>query len=124
MTAEDRVVRSEEAGPERVKIRSVLTCQSRQGVCVKCYGRDLGRGHQVNMGEAIGIMAAQSIGEPGTQLTMRTFHIGGTASRRAEQTTLEARNEGIVRLHAVNTVRARAGHLTVMNRNGELAVID
>ena len=73
MIDEDKVVQIEDGGLERVKIRSVLTCQSRQGVCVKCYGRDLGRGHQVNMGEAIGIMAAQSIGEPGTQLTMRTF---------------------------------------------------
>ena len=80
----------EEAGLERVKIRSVLTCQSRRGVCIRCYGRDLARGHMVNLGEAIGVIAAQSIGEPGTQLTMRTFHIGGTASRRAEQTTLEA----------------------------------
>ena len=70
-----------------MKIRSVLTCQSRQGVCSMCYGRDLARGHLVNMGEAIGVIAAQSIGEPGTQLTMRTFHIGGTASRRAEQTS-------------------------------------
>jgi DNA-directed RNA polymerase subunit beta' len=93
MIDEDKVAQIEDAGLERVKIRSVLTCQSRQGVCVRCYGRDLGRGHIVNMGEAIGTMAAQSIGEPGTQLTMRTFHIGGTASRRAEQTTLEARNE-------------------------------
>ena len=80
-----------------MKIRSVLTCQSRQGVCGRCYGRDLARGHMVNLGEAIGVIAAQSIGEPGTQLTMRTFHIGGTASRRAEQTTLEARNDGIVK---------------------------
>ena len=109
MIDEDKVAQIEDGGLERVKIRSVLTCQSRQGVCVKCYGRDLGRGHQVNMGEAIGIMAAQSIGEPGTQLTMRTFHIGGTASRRAEQTTLEARNEGIVRLHNVKTVPSRDG---------------
>ncbi len=118
---EDRVTSIEEAGLERVKIRSVLTCQSRQGVCVKCYGRDLGRGHLVNMGEAIGIMAAQSIGEPGTQLTMRTFHIGGTASRRAEQTTLEARNDGIVRLHGVNTVKSRDG-LVVMSRHSEVAI--
>src|SRR6266849_1101134 len=118
---EDKVTAIEEAGLERVKIRSVLTCQSRQGVCVKCYGRDLGRGHLVNMGEAIGIMAAQSIGEPGTQLTMRTFHIGGTASRRAEQTTLEARNDGIVRLHGVNTVKSRDG-LVVMSRHSEVAI--
>ena len=118
---EDKVTAIEDAGLERVKIRSVLTCQSRQGVCVKCYGRDLGRGHLVNMGEAIGIMAAQSIGEPGTQLTMRTFHIGGTASRRAEQTTLEARNDGIVRLHGVNTVKSRDG-LVVMSRHSEVAI--
>jgi DNA-directed RNA polymerase subunit beta' len=119
---EDKVAEIEDAGLERVKIRSVLTCQSRQGVCVKCYGRDLGRGHEVNMGEAIGIMAAQSIGEPGTQLTMRTFHIGGTASRRAEQTTLEARNEGIVRLHNVKTVPSRDGSLIVMSRHGEVVI--
>ncbi len=123
MIDEDKVARIEEAGLERVKIRSVLTCQSRQGVCVKCYGRDLGRGHLVNMGEAIGTMAAQSIGEPGTQLTMRTFHIGGTASRRAEQTALEARNEGIVRLHNVKTVPSRDGSLVVMSRHGEVAVV-
>ena len=119
---EDKVARVEDAGLERVKIRSVLTCQSRQGVCVKCYGRDLGRGHIVNMGEAIGIMAAQSIGEPGTQLTMRTFHIGGTASRRAEQTTLEPRNDGVIRLHNVNTVKSRDGSLIVMSRHGEVAI--
>jgi DNA-directed RNA polymerase subunit beta' len=122
MIDEDKVAAIEDAGVEMVKIRSVLTCQSRQGVCVKCYGRDLGRGHLVNMGEAIGIMAAQSIGEPGTQLTMRTFHIGGTASRRAEQTTLVARNEGIVRLHGVNTVRSRDGSLVVMSRRGEVVI--
>jgi DNA-directed RNA polymerase subunit beta' len=120
---EDKVGTIEEAGIERIKIRSVLTCQSRQGVCVKCYGRDLGRGHLVNLGEAIGIMAAQSIGEPGTQLTMRTFHIGGTASRRAEQTTLEARNDGMLRLHNVNTVKSRDGNLIVMSRHGEVAVV-
>jgi DNA-directed RNA polymerase subunit beta' len=122
MIDEDKVAAIEDAGVEMVKIRSVLTCQSRQGVCVRCYGRDLGRGHLVNMGEAIGTMAAQSIGEPGTQLTMRTFHIGGTASRRAEQTTLEARNEGIVRLHNVNTVRSRDGSLIVMSRRGEVVI--
>ena len=84
---ESLVKKIEDAGLEKVKIRSVLTCQSRRGICAKCYGRDLARGHIVNMGEAVGVIAAQSIGEPGTQLTMRTFHIGGTASRRAEQTS-------------------------------------
>src|SRR5713226_6714190 len=122
MIDEDKVKHIEEAGVERIKIRSVLTCQSRQGVCVKCYGRDLGRGHLVNLGESIGIIAAQSIGEPGTQLTMRTFHIGGTASRRAEQTTLETRNEGVIRLHGVNTVKSREGYLVVMSRHGEIAI--
>ena len=85
----------ENAGIDRVKIRSVLTCQARRGICVECYGRDLARGRKVNIGEAVGVIAAQSIGEPGTQLTMRTFHIGGTASRRAEQSTLENRNPGM-----------------------------
>src|SRR5262249_29759229 len=121
---EAKVALIEDAGLERVKIRSVLTCQSRQGVCIRCYGRDLARGHNVNIGEAIGVIAAQSIGEPGTQLTMRTFHIGGTASRRAEQTALEARNEGFLKLHNVVTVQGKDGDLVVMNRNGEGAIVD
>jgi DNA-directed RNA polymerase subunit beta' len=121
---EDLVRRIEEAGLERIKIRSVLTCQSQRGVCVMCYGRDLARGYMVNHGEAIGVIAAQSIGEPGTQLTMRTFHIGGTASRRAEQTMLESRNDGFVKFINVSTVTNKDGDLVVMNRNGEISVID
>jgi DNA-directed RNA polymerase subunit beta' len=121
---EPRVAAIEDAGLERVKIRSVLTCQARQGVCAQCYGRDLARGHLVNLGEAIGVIAAQSIGEPGTQLTMRTFHIGGTASRRAEQTELDARHEGRVKFINLNTVEGRDGELIVMTRNGELAIVD
>jgi DNA-directed RNA polymerase subunit beta' len=121
---EAHVKRIEDAGLEKVKIRSVLTCQSSRGICAMCYGRDLARGHLVNMGEAVGVIAAQSIGEPGTQLTMRTFHIGGTASRRAEQTSLEARNEGRIRLININSVINADGHHIVMNRNGELAVVD
>jgi DNA-directed RNA polymerase subunit beta' len=121
---EELVQRIEEAGIERIKIRSVLTCQSKRGVCILCYGRDLGRGHMVNLGEAIGVIAAQSIGEPGTQLTMRTFHIGGTASRRAEQTTLESRNDGSVKFINVSTVTNKEGDLVVMNRNGEIAIVD
>src|SRR5437867_812745 len=121
---EAKVAAIEEAGLERVKIRSVLTCQSRQGVCMQCYGRDLARGHLVNLGEAIGVIAAQSIGEPGTQLTMRTFHIGGTASRRAEQTTLEGRNEGFMKLINVSTGEGKDGDLVVMSRNGEVAIVD
>ncbi len=114
----------EEAGVEKVKIRSVLTCQAGRGVCVLCYGRDLARGHLVNVGEAIGVMAAQSIGEPGTQLTMRTFHIGGTASRRAEQTTLEPRNDGVLKFLNVESVENREGHLVVMNRNAEISIVE
>jgi DNA-directed RNA polymerase subunit beta' len=121
---EELVQKIEESGLERVKIRSVLTCQSRQGVCILCYGRDLARGHMVNLGEAIGVIAAQSIGEPGTQLTMRTFHIGGAASRRAEQTALEARNDGVLKFINIQTVTNRDGDLVVMNRNGELAIVD
>ena len=121
---EDIVQRIEDAGLERIKIRSVLTCQSKRGVCVMCYGRDLARGHNVTHGEAIGVIAAQSIGEPGTQLTMRTFHIGGTASRRAEQTTLESRNDGALKFINVSTVVNKDGDFVVMNRNGEIAIVD
>jgi len=121
---ETLVARIEDAGLEKVKIRSVLTCQSRRGICAKCYGRDLARGHLVNLGEAVGVIAAQSIGEPGTQLTMRTFHIGGTASRHAEQTSLEARTEGTIKFININSVATPEGHHIVMNRNGELAIED
>ncbi len=114
----------EDTGIEKVKIRSVLSCKSKWGVCALCYGRDLARGRLVNTGEAIGIIAAQSIGEPGTQLTMRTFHIGGTASRRAEQTTLECRIDGRVKFINLKTVKNREGNLIVMNRNGEIAIVD
>jgi DNA-directed RNA polymerase subunit beta' len=120
-TLADRI---EDIGIDKVKIRSVLTCKSRQGVCALCYGRDLARGRLVIVGEAIGIIAAQSIGEPGTQLTMRTFHIGGTASRRAEQTTLECRIDGRVKFINLKSVKNREGNLIVMNRNGEIAILD
>ena len=114
----------ENAGIESVKIRSVLTCASRFGVCVKCYGRDLSRGTMVNLGEAVGVIAAQSIGEPGTQLTMRTFHIGGAATRRAEQSHAEAASEGMVKLHNIRTVVDNEGRETVMTRNGEVGIMD
>ena len=110
---EDLVITIEEAGIEEVVIRSVLTCQTRRGVCAKCYGRDLARGYKVNIGEAIGIIASQSIGEPGTQLTMRTFHIGGAAARgKIEQSSIEARTEGFVRIRGANLAQAsrRNGH--------------
>ena len=121
---EDRVRAIENAGVEAVRIRSVLTCASRHGVCVKCYGRDLSRGTMVNLGEAVGVIAAQSIGEPGTQLTMRTFHIGGAATRRAEQSHAEAASDGTVRLHNIRTVVDTTGRETVMTRNGEVGVVD
>ena len=96
---EDLAGSIQSAGIERVKIRSVLTCESRRGTCVRCYGRNLATGKLVEIGEAVGVIAAQSIGEPGTQLTMRTFHIGGTASRVTEQTSLEAKNGGTIKFH-------------------------
>ena len=117
-------------GIDKVRIRSVLTCKSRHGVCARCYGRDLSHGHLVNIGEAVGIIAAQSIGEPGTQLTMRTFHIGGTA-KFEEHSTLQSRHDGTVRFVNLNTVKGRVDtpsgrdeDLVVMNRHGELHVLD
>jgi len=121
---EDVVKKIEESGIDRVKIRSVLTCQAKKGVCSACYGRDLARGRMVNIGEAVGVIAAQSIGEPGTQLTMRTFHIGGAASRRAEQSSIEAKTKGTVKFNNVVSVVNKEGFFTVMNRNGELIVLD
>ncbi|MFZ0358913.1 MAG: DNA-directed RNA polymerase subunit beta', partial [Terriglobales bacterium] len=112
------------AGIERVKIRSVLTCESKRGVCVMCYGRNLASGRLVELGEATGVIAAQSIGEPGTQLTMRTFHIGGTASRVSEQSRLDAKSNGIVRFVNLQTVKSKTGDLVVMNRQGSIAVVD
>jgi len=120
---EEEVQKVEDAGIERVKIRSVLTCEARRGVCRACYGRDLAHGHQVNLGEAVGVIAAQSIGEPGTQLTMRTFHIGGTASKRVEQSTVQPRNEGQVKFIGLKTVESGEGNLVAMNRNGEIAIL-
>jgi len=121
---EDLAASIQAAGIERVRIRSVLTCESRRGVCVRCYGRNLATGRMVEMGEAVGVIAAQSIGEPGTQLTMRTFHIGGTASRISEQSTLEARSSGFLKYHSLQTVTNRDGYFVVMNRNGSLVIVD
>ena len=121
---EEHLKQIDEAGYEIVKIRSALTCRSRRGVCALCYGRDLARGRLVSIGEAVGIIAAQSIGEPGTQLTMRTFHIGGAASRRVEQSTLEARNEGYVKLVNVKMVLNKEGQPVAMNRNGEIVLLN
>ncbi len=121
---EDKASAVQAAGIERVKIRSVLTCESKRGVCILCYGRNLGSGKMVEMGEAVGVIAAQSIGEPGTQLTMRTFHIGGTASRVHDASHLEAKNAGAVRFINLVTVRNKDGNLVAMNRNGSIAIID
>ncbi|MEN8182997.1 MAG: DNA-directed RNA polymerase subunit beta', partial [Myxococcota bacterium] len=121
---EEKVQIIEDAGIQRVMIRSVLTCEVRRGVCILCYGRDLSRGTMVNMGEAVGVIAAQSIGEPGTQLTMRTFHIGGTATRRAEQSHQDCHSEGEVRYLNLRTVSDREGRQVAMNRNGEIAIYD
>ena len=112
------------AGLDSVVIRSVLTCESKQGVCACCYGRDLGRGHLVNLGEAIGVIAAQSIGEPGTQLTMRTFHIGGAASGRAEQTSVEARYPGVIKMENARLVAKKDGSSVVMSRKSYVLVVD
>ena len=121
---EARVQAIEDAGIEHVVIRSVLTCRAGRGCCVLCYGRDLSQGRLVSIGEAVGVIAAQSIGEPGTQLTMRTFHIGGTATQRVEQSHVEARNDGSVKFINLNTIRDKNGKLVVMNRNGEIALHD
>jgi DNA-directed RNA polymerase subunit beta' len=112
------------AGIERVKIRSVLTCESKRGVCRLCYGRNLATGRMVERGEAVGIISAQSIGEPGTQLTMRTFHIGGAATRVSEQSTQDAKSDGFVKFNNVNTVRNKKSELIAMNRNGILIIVD
>ena len=125
---EDKASAVQEAGIEKVRIRSVLTCATRRGVCARCYGRDLATGKMVELGQAVGVIAAQSIGEPGTQLTMRTFHIGGTASRVSEQSTLDARHSGNVRYEGLQVVETHKGtdkaQMIVMNRSGSLVVAD
>ena len=114
----------DKAGVLSVTIRSVLTCQAKQGVCAFCYGRDLARGHLINVGEAVGIIAAQSIGEPGTQLTMRTFHIGGTASKEIEQSSIVSQYSGQVTLTGVKTVKNKEGQHMVLGKNGQVGVVD
>ena len=109
---------------EQVQVRSPISCETRYGICASCYGRDLGRGHIVNVGEAVGVIAAQSIGEPGTQLTMRTFHIGGAASRAAAVSNIQVKSKGHVRLHNIKVVQHSAGHRVAVSRSGELTVVD
>ncbi|HEB79634.1 MAG TPA: DNA-directed RNA polymerase subunit beta', partial [Rhodospirillales bacterium] len=121
---EEEVLVLEEKDIEMVKIRSVLTCESLSGTCCSCYGRDLARGTKVNVGEAVGVIAAQSIGEPGTQLTMRTFHIGGAVQRGTEQSKIEANCDGVISLRNCTTVKNSAGIQVVMNRNTELVLLN
>ena len=120
---ENLVVEIEKAGIDRVRIRSTLVCNTKTGTCALCYGRDLSRGAMVNTGETVGVIAAQSIGEPGTQLTMRTFHVGGTASRRVEAATVEAKAKGIVKFHNLTSVQNRGGGRTVLNRQAEISIV-
>ncbi len=118
------VRRLEEASIDQVHVRSPIACNTRYGVCAQCYGRDLARGNRINIGEAVGVIAAQSIGEPGTQLTMRTFHIGGAASRSAAVNSVEIKGSGILRLHNIKMVHHEKGHWVAVSRSGEMGVMD
>ncbi|MGH8472306.1 MAG: DNA-directed RNA polymerase subunit beta', partial [Gammaproteobacteria bacterium] len=118
------VERLDAIGIDQVKVRSPITCETRYGICAACYGRDLARGHRVNVGEAVGVIAAQSIGEPGTQLTMRTFHIGGAASRDAAVSRIEAKSRGTVKLQNLKVLRQEGRTFVAVSRSGELAVVD
>ena len=109
---------------DQILVRSIITCDSLQGVCATCYGRDLGRGHLVNIGEAVGVVAAQSIGEPGTQLTMRTFHIGGAASRSAAISNVQVKSGGTIKLNNLKAVKNREGNLVAVSRSGEVGIVD
>src|SRR6202166_77621 len=124
LLAEKLVRLLETEGIDQITVRSPITCQTRYGVCASCYGRDLARGRTISIGEAVGVIAAQSIGEPGTQLTMRTFHIGGAASRAAAASSVEVRNKGVIRFHHIKTVQHEKGHLVAVSRSGEIGVVD
>ena len=124
MLDEAWVERLDSLGVDELHVRSPITCATRYGVCAKCYGRDLARGHEVNVGEAVGVMAAQSIGEPGTQLTMQTFHIGGAASRATAIDNIQVKHGGVVRLHNLKTVQRTTGELVAVSRSGEIAIAD
>jgi len=121
---EESAERVESAGIEKIRIRSVLTCEAKHGVCAKCYGRDLATGKIVELGTAVGVVAAQSIGEPGTQLTMRTFHIGGTASRIIEQSFIKSRSKGAIKYHNLRIVQQESGDIIALNRNGQISIND
>lgn len=121
---ESWVERIDQMGVDEIKVRSAITCEAAHGVCSACYGRDLARGHQVNIGEAVGVIAAQSIGEPGTQLTMRTFHIGGAASRSAAANNISVKGKGTIRLHNIKLVKQTSGNSVAVSRSGEIGVVD
>ncbi|MDT8388769.1 MAG: DNA-directed RNA polymerase subunit beta' [Thiogranum sp.] len=121
---EKAVEKVEAAGIDEIQVRSPIACETRYGICSSCYGRDLARGHMVNIGESIGVIAAQSIGEPGTQLTMRTFHIGGAASRAATINNVQVKNRGAIKLHNIKTVSDKNGNLVAVSRSGEIGVVD
>ncbi len=121
---EELVEKLERYSVDQVLVRSPIECKTRFGLCAKCYGRDLARGHLVNTGEAVGIIAAQSIGEPGTQLTMRTFHIGGAASRATAANNIQIKNKGVIRLHNIKTVTHANGNLVAVSRSGEVSIVD
>ncbi len=124
MLDEASVQRLEELSIDDVLVRSPITCEVRYGVCSQCYGRDLARGNRINIGEAVGVIAAQSIGEPGTQLTMRTFHIGGAASRSAAANNIEIKNNGVAKLNNIKTVHHKKGYLVAVSRSGEISVVN
>ncbi len=124
LISEETAIEIEERGVEKVKIRSVLTCESKRGVCALCYGRNLATGQLVDIGEAVGVIAAQSIGEPGTQLTLRTFHVGGTASRIAEHTQKTSTHSGVVQFNSIKTVVDRSGKIVTIGRKGEILIRD
>ncbi|MDG4554844.1 MAG: DNA-directed RNA polymerase subunit beta' [Candidatus Competibacter sp.] len=121
---EQGVAMLDEFGIDRIRVRSAITCRTRYGVCATCYGRDLARGHRVNSGEAVGVIAAQSIGEPGTQLTMRTFHIGGAASRTTVSNNVQIKSRGTLRLHKMKVAQRRDGNLVTVSRSGEITLVD
>jgi DNA-directed RNA polymerase subunit beta' len=124
MLDEATVAKLEDYSIDHVMVRSPITCEVRYGVCSQCYGRDLARGKRINIGEAVGVIAAQSIGEPGTQLTMRTFHIGGAASRSAAVNNIEIKSNGVAKLNNIKTVAHHKGYLVAVSRSGEISVID
>ena len=124
IVSEEHLVLIDSANLISIKVRSVLTCEAEFGVCAKCYGRDLARGTPVNVGEAVGVIAAQSIGEPGTQLTMRTFHIGGAAQKGTEISNIESKYDGKLKYTNIETAKDSSGNLINMSRNSSLSVLD